>query len=202
MSQTENHSVGESAASGASSGGRRFGRGTGLGVGAVVLIGLAAAFFTWFLVVRPEDDTSAVPFTPATAAPEIATLADLRTLADSGETFYWAGTRSGTRIELTAPDGTVYLRYLPPGESAGSAAPALTVATYPRSDAFEEVRRAAEGEDVTTLDLARGGLAVVDRSSDTNVHLAYPDEPYQIEVYAPEPGLARRLVASGTVRPY
>ena len=94
--------------------------------------------------------------------PEIASLADLRALADSGETFYWAGVRSRTRIELAAPDGTVFIRYLPLDEPAGSTAPALTVATYPRSNAFDEVSRAAEGEDATELELPRGGLAVAD----------------------------------------
>ena len=123
-------------------------------------------------------------------------------LADSGETFYWAGVRSGTRIELTAPDGTVFIRYLPPGEPAGSTAPALTVATYPRSNAFDEVSRAAEGENVTKLDLPGGGVASVDETSGTNVHLAYPDQPYQVEVYSPQVGEARNLVANGTIRAF
>jgi hypothetical protein len=62
-------------------------------------------------------------------------------LRDAGETFYWAGVQTGMRIELTAPDGTVFIRYLPSGEQAGSAAPALTVATYPRSNGFEDEPR-------------------------------------------------------------
>jgi hypothetical protein len=174
-----------------------------LGVGAVVAVGLVAAFLAWFFIVRTDDDeTSAAPTAPSTAVPEIASLADLRALADAGQTFYWAGVRSGRRFELTAPDGTVFIRYLPPGEQPGSAAPALTVATYPRSNGFEEVSRAAEGEDVTRLELPRGGLAVVDQTSRTNVHLAYPGQPYQVEVYSPRVGEARRLVVNGTVRPY
>jgi hypothetical protein len=174
-----------------------------LGAGAVVAVGLAAGFLAWFFIVRTGDDeTSAAPTAPSQAAPEIASLADLRALADSNETFYWAGVRSGTRIELTAPDGTVFIRYLPPGEPAGSTTPTLTVATYRRSDAFEEVSRAAEGEDVSRLKLPRGGLAVVGRTHGTNVHLAYPDQPYQVEVYSPRVGEALRLVANGTVRPY
>jgi hypothetical protein len=172
-------------------------------VSAVAAVGLGAAFLAWFLIVRPSDDgRGAAPPAPSAVVPKIASLADLRALADSGETFYWAGVRAGMRIELTAPDGTVFIRYLPSGEQAGSAAPALTVATYPRSNGFEEVSRAAEGEDVTKLELSRGGLAVVDETNGTNVHLAYPGQPYQVEVYAPRVGEARRLVANGTVRLY
>ena len=172
-------------------------------VSAVVAAGLVAAFLAWFFVVRTNDDeTSAAPTPPSTAVPEIASLADLRALADSGETFYWAGVRSETQIELTASDGTVFIRYLPAGEPAGSTAPTLTVATYPRSNAFDEVSRAAEGDDASKLELPRGGLAVVGETRGTNVHLAYPDQPYQVEVYSPLVGEARRLVANGSVRPY
>jgi hypothetical protein len=174
-----------------------------LGVGAVVALGLVAAFLAWFLIVRANDDeTSAAPTAPSTAVPEIASLADLRALADSGETFYWAGARSGTRVELTATDGTVFIRYLLPGEPADSTTPALTVATYPRANAFDEVSRAAEGEDATQLELPGGGLAVAGETGDTNVHLAYPGQPYQVEVYSPRAGEALRLVANGTVRLY
>ena len=75
---------------------------------AVVAIGIVAGLLAWFFIVRTDDDeTSAAPTAPSTATPEIASLADLTALADSGETFYWAGVRSGTQIELTAPDGTV-----------------------------------------------------------------------------------------------
>ena len=173
------------------------------GVGAIVAAGLVAASLAWFLIARTnDDDTSAAPTAPSSAVPEIASPADLRALADSGETFYWAGVRSRTRIELAAPDGTVFIRYLPPGEPAGSTAPALTVATYPRSNAFDEVSRAAEGEDATELELPRGGLAVADDTGGTNVHLAYRASRTRWEVYSPRLGEALRLVANGTVRPY
>jgi hypothetical protein len=174
-----------------------------LGVAAVVAIGIAAGLLAWFLVGRSDDDsTSAAPTAPSAGVPEIASLDDLRALADSGDTFYWAGVRSGTRIELTATDGTVFIRYLLPGQPAGTSAPVLTVATYPRANAFEEVSNVAEGENVTTIDLPRGGLAVVDETGGTNVHLAYPDAPYQAEVYSPRVGEARALVENGTIRPF
>ena len=177
-------------------------RRTLLGVVAVVAVGLLAAFLAWFFIVRDDDESSAAPTAPATAVPKIASVADLTALADSGEAFYWAGVRSGTRIELTAPDGTVFIRYLPPGEPAGSTSPALTVATYPRSNAFDEVSRAAAGENATKLDLPGGGVASVDDTTGTNVHLAYPDQPYQVEVYSPQVGEARSLVETGTIRPF
>lgn len=199
MSQPHDTPVGAAADDAdAKSGGRRR---VILGVGVIVWVGILAALLAWLLIVRPGDDSEAAPVSPP-GVPAVASVADLRALSDSGETFYWAGTRAGTRIELTATDGTVFVRYLPQGEPAGSSAPALTVATYPRANGFAEVSRAARAENVATIDLPEGGLAVVDESTGTNVHLAYPDQPYQAEVYSPKAGLARTLVENGTIRPF
>lgn len=203
MSQPDDVPVGDVAQHDASEReGRRPGGPALLGIGAIVAVGLAAALLAWLLIDRSDGETAAAPTAPSAGVPEIASLDDLRALADSGETFYWAGVRGGTRIELTATDGTVFIRYLPPNQPAGSAEPVLTVATYPRSNGFEEVTTAAEGENVTTIELPLGGLAVVDNATGTNVHLAYPDQPYQAEVYSPTAGLARTLVANGTIRPF
>ena len=174
-----------------------------LGIGAIVAVGLAAALLAWLLIDRSDDEApAAAPTAPSAGVPEIASLDDLRALADSGETFYWAGVRTGTRIELTVTDGTVFIRYLPPDQPAGTGEPVLTVATYPRANGFEEVSKAGEGENVTTIELPLGGLAVVDNTTGTNVHLAYPDQPYQAEVYSPRAGLARTLIENGTIRPF
>jgi hypothetical protein len=179
------------------------------GAGAVVAVALAVAFVAWLAIDRGDETStpqaeSTIPSgtAPATtspvATPRIATIADLRALKNTA--FYWAGNRVGTRFELTsAADGTVFIRYLAPGQQAGSQAPALTVATYSRPDGFAEVERAAKRANVTRLDLPEGGLAVVDERGKRNVHLAYPGQPYQVEVYSPQPGLARRLVESGAI---
>ena len=145
---------------------------------------------------RERRQTSAAPTAPSAAVPEIASLADLRALADSGETFYWAGVRSGTRIELAASDGTVFIRYLPPGEPAGSTAPALTVATYPRANAFDEVSRAAEDEDATQLELPRGGLAVAARRAARTS--TSPTRASRTRSRSTRPGSARPCASSRT----
>jgi hypothetical protein len=116
--------------------------------------------------------------------------------------FNWVGSRRGTRIELTrTPGGTIFIRYLPPTAHAGDVRPFLTVATYPQAHSFAEVENAAEDRNDRKIELAGGAIAVYDATRPTNVHIAYPAQPYQVEVYAPAPGLARRLVAAGAVRP-
>ena len=89
--------------------------------------------------------------------------------------------------------GTVYVRYLPTGTAAGTLEPYLTVATYPRPNGYAEVQAAAKNEGSKSFEVAEGGLAVYDPASPTNVHIGFPGKAYQIEVFAPEKGLALRL---------
>ncbi len=46
-----------------------------------------------------------------------------------------------------------------------------------------------------------GGFAFVDKNHPTSVYLAYPGSNFQIEVFDPNPSVARRLVTSGKIVP-
>jgi hypothetical protein len=184
--------------------------------GAVVAVALAAGFIAWLVLGRGSDSEPAgqttitstttlsgrVP-TSAVATPSIASPSELRAVAAATTIpIYWVGARNGTKIELTrAPGGTVFIRYLPPQARAGDSQAFLTVATYPRPKAYAEVRRAARSSKSRTIALAGGGIAVYDPGHPTNVHIAYPTQPYQIEVFSPQHGTALKLVESGAVRP-
>jgi hypothetical protein len=116
--------------------------------------------------------------------------------------FYWVGSRPRTHIELTrTPSGAIFIRYLPRTARAGDVRPFLTVGTYPRPNAFAEVKNAAKERNDKKIELAGGGIAIYDPTRPTNVHIAYPHQPYQVEVYAPGPNAATELVAAGAVRP-
>jgi hypothetical protein len=170
-------------------------------IGAVIAVGLAAALVVWLVVGRSGDDSS-TSGAAAEVEPTLMSAPELADLAGSTSTpLYWAGPRSGTRYEVTRTGtGTVYLRYLPPDLQPGAVQPALTVVTYPLENALARTRAGA-GERSSRIQLPGGGLAVVDPSRPTNVHFAFPEQAVQVEVYAPTPGLARRLVVSGAVRP-
>jgi hypothetical protein len=184
----------------------------GVRVGAVLAVGFAAALFTW-LVLEQTDEASPVaePSTLTTATtplvpearPVIASVGQLReAAASSAVPIYWVGSRKGTRIEFTlAPGGPIIVRYLPPGTRAGARGSFLTIATYPRPNGYREVLASATEPNATTMKLAGGGIAVYNSDEPTNFHVAYPGQPYQIEVFAPERGLARTLVSGGEVRP-
>ena len=140
----------------------------------------------------------------STAAPKptVASLADLKSLATSlGHPVYWAGPKKGYTYELKqTAGGQVYIRYLPPGRSVGASGQFLTVATYPFPKAFEATQGLAKQANAVTINLAGGGLAVIDTSYRKSIHLAYPGSDYQVEVYDPSAAVARQLVSSGRVK--
>ena len=138
------------------------------------------------------------PATSATAA----SVADLRSLARTlGHPIYWAGKRPGYTYELTQAGGNVVLRYLPPGVRVGARAEYTGVATYLFPHALAAIRKVARGKGSTVIELAGGGLAVIDGRSPKNIHLAYPHSDLQIEVFGSSPAELRRIVASKQIVP-
>jgi hypothetical protein len=169
-----------------------------LRVGALLAVGLAV-FLTGWLVLGGRDDGSASE-NGASAASE----SELRSLAAAASTpVYWAGPRDGQTYELTrTTDGRVYVRYLPDDVEVGDPRPQfLTVGTYPRPNAWAELRRASREPGAVSRRLPNDGMMVFSRSRPTSVYLGYAGGRYQIEVYAPSPGSARKLVLTGQIVP-
>ena len=181
-------------------------------VGAVLAVAIAAAVVAWVLIDRNNGNSSqssglvtvpTVTTSGQVTRPSIRSVAELQTLARASPVpLYWAGERAGSRLEFTrAPTGAIFVRYLPPGVAAGDLRPYLTVATYPTPHGFTEIQTSARSSKTKTIHLAGGGLAVYDTATPTNVHIAYPGQPYQIEVFAPGNGTATALVSNGAIRP-
>jgi len=135
------------------------------------------------------------------AVPTAASRAELTALATSlGHPVYWAGPRVGYTYEVTQDSsGKVFIRYLPPGVAAGSSKQFLTVATYPFPAALGAIQALDKSGQGSTIQLSGGGLAHVDPKYPKNIHLAYPDSDYQVEVFAPSAAAARRVVSSDKI---
>jgi hypothetical protein len=191
---------------------------TSIRIGAVIAVALAAAFVVWLLVRNDDSSSNAstqtvstVATTPTTTTPSneanppaATSETELQRLAAAGATVYWAGpAEAGTTLTLVkVPNGTFYVRYLPPGaEVTDPIPPSLVVATYPLEGALAAVKRAAKSPDSVSIPIANGGTAVYAKSKPTNVYFAYPKSSTQIEVYDPSPGRALQLVTSGSVTP-
>jgi hypothetical protein len=120
-----------------------------------------------------------------------------------GRPVYWAGERPPARLEYTrASNGSTYVRYLTGSAPAGDKGSTyVVVATYAQPDARARVQSTARAKHLTVEHLLNGAVAVSDPRSPRNIHVVFDGEPYQVEVYAPRPGEARRIVLTGAVRP-
>lgn len=181
-------------------------------MGAGVALVVAALIAAW-LVVDRGDSTSArgtigaigTTGTPGPIAtgikPAGLSARGLKALAGVvGQPIYWAGPRAGYLYELSrTTNGSVYIRYLPPGfEPGAEEGKLLIVATYPLSRALDALKKVSGGRGI---DIPGGGLALVSEDNPKSVHVAFPKVDYQIEVFDPAPGRALEAASSGQVRP-
>lgn len=172
---------------------------------AVLAVAAALAFVAWLAVGRSDSgsDPPAASSEPL-VVPEAATavpisLRGLRTLGGAlDRPIYWAGARPRLQYELTqASDGKVWIRYLPKDAEIGQKdTPYLTVGTYPVTDAFAATSRAAEQASSTLVEVGDDAVAFHAKERPNNVYLAFRDADYQIEVFDPDAGGAKKLVAS------
>ena len=84
-----------------------------------------------------------------------------------------------------------------PDAKPGTKDPYLTVATYPFQGAYPAIQAVTKNGNITKIKLSKQGLAETEKGPSTNVHAAYPDVDYQVEVYDPAPGAAAALVSAG-----
>jgi hypothetical protein len=160
--------------------------------GAAIALAVVVGLIVWLAL---RDTGSSSTSTNAKAV----SVADIRALAASvGHPIFWVGPKPGYTYEVThTSNGSIYIRYLPPGEKVGVKKAYLTVATYPFAGAYEAIRKVTKQKGITSIKLAHGGLGEVAAKSPQSVHVAYPGVDYQVELYDPTPGTATGLVATG-----
>ena len=160
--------------------------------GAAIALAVVVGLIVWLAL---RDTGSSPTSTNAKAV----SVAGIRTLAASvGHPIFWVGPKPGYTYEVTrTSNGSIYIRYLPPGEKVGVKKAYLTVATYPFAGAYEAIRNVTKQKGNTPIKLAHGGLGEVAAKSPQSIHVAYPGVDYQVEVYDPTPGTATGLVATG-----
>jgi hypothetical protein len=164
-------------------------------VALAALIGLAV----WLVV--DSGGGSSTKSTTKGIGPVAFSLAGLRSFAArASQPIYWVGARRNTKYEIRRNSAGVYLRYLPKGAKAGDAKPLLTIGTYPLANAYAITKTGSTGPDAVTVDIQGGGVAAYNKKHPANVYVAYPGSAFQVEVFAPNQAVPRRLAASGRVQ--
>src|SRR5215210_4143499 len=170
-----------------------------LRLGAVIAVALAVALILWLVLKEGGNDNEAAkPAGAVAASPQ-----DLQAVPDSvNHPVYWAGRRAGYTYELSQTTGGVYVRYLPPGVAVGDKQPKyLTIASYPYSNAYATLTKAAKTKGAVSSELPGGGIAVVSAKQPKSVYIAFPSANLEVEVYDPSPKRARQTAFSGRIVP-
>lgn len=139
---------------------------------------------------------------PASAPkPTAASPQELAAVAKSlGHPIYWLGPKKNFTYELRrTSNGSVSVRYLPPGVAVGSAQPYNSVATYPFKNAYAATKGLTKTPSIREVNVPGGGVGVYDKGYPQSIHVAYPGTDLQIEIYDPSAARARAAVTSGQV---
>jgi len=168
-------------------------------VGAAVLVGVV----TWFATSSNRDGGNPILGSASGDARMVESGEMAKATDEVGHSFFWAGERPGTKIELRHDEvGNTHVRYLTgdaqPGEPAQRF---LDIGTYPFDGAREATRKLAGRQG---LEPVRVGDAIgfFDPKRPTSVFLVFPDRPdYQVEIYHPDGDGALDVAMSGDIVP-
>jgi len=162
--------------------------------GALAAVAVVVGLILWLSLRDTGGSSSQGPSNATAVSPD-----QLKSLASSvGHPVFWLGPKPGETYELTrTSNGSIYVRYLPPGVDVGSKQAYLTVATYPFPAAYPAIQNVTREKGVQTVHLPHRGLAEIAQQDKTSVHAAYPGIDYQVEVFDPTPGNAWAFVKGG-----
>ena len=127
------------------------------------------------------------------------TEAQLRDLVISKKlTAYWVGPLDGAKYSLISnANGQVFVRYLPEGKGLEDTnADYRVIATYPQSDAFSITKAAGNQANAISVTNVDGAQVFYSKSYAANVYVAFPDAPYEIEIFDPKDGGALSLATN------
>ncbi len=103
-------------------------------------------------------------------------------------TAYWAGPVLDSKYSLYQPNSkTIVIRYLPRGEGLRDALPKYRViVTYAnQKGSFDAIRAAGKKPENVGFVNIDGNAVFYRRERPTNVYMAIPDKPFQIEIFDP-----------------
>lgn len=175
----------------------------------VVLLTLIVASFVGFQLGASNsasklDTNSTSTFTDVVAGKVALTESELISAVKKlGVTVYWAGPVKGAKYTLSVPsDGQAYVRYLPNGEGLTDTNPNyVVIATYTTTNAFDATQSAGNTTNGITFINTDGAAVYYNKSTATNVYVAYPGKDFQIEVFDPIAKTALEIASrSGALR--
>ena len=113
---------------------------------------------------------------------------------------YWAGRLDNTSYELTVTaSGSTYIRYLPIGALAGSTQEYLTIGSYAKTDAYQQLQTWSKKTGAVSVRDKGGALVVRQSANAKNTYFAFKNSPLLVEVFSPLPNASFDLIQSGKI---
>lgn len=122
----------------------------------------------------------------------------VRLVSENNLVAYWSGPQTGALYSLVAnTSGQVFIRYLPNGAGLDdTAANYRVVATYPQADAFAITQAAGNQPNAISFVNPDGAQVFFSKDFPSNIYMAYPDAPFEIEIFDPGSGTALNLATT------
>lgn len=114
---------------------------------------------------------------------------------------YWSGPQENALYSLVINNNhQVFVRYLPNGKGLDdTSATYRVVATYPQADAFTVTKAAGNQPNAISFVNGDGAQVFYSKTLSGNVYVAYPDVPFEIEVFDPADGVALSMATASDV---
>jgi hypothetical protein len=172
------------------------------GVGIVVLLVLAGVG-GWLLHGSSDNGNAATASDHAqdikVGVPTIVTASQLEEFAGDHAPVYWAGARSGTKLELTQTSkDAIFVRYLPDTATAGDTSKYLTVGTYDDVDGYSALT-AAKSDVADVVHGQNGAIIAVFKKRPLSTYFSFKNAGFQVEVFSPEHGQSKKLTDDGSI---
>ena len=122
----------------------------------------------------------------------------VKIITENNLVAYWSGPEQGALYSLVAnTSGQVFIRYLPNGAGLDdTAAGYRVIATYPQPDAFAITQAAGNQPNAISFVNPDGAQVFFSKDFPSNIYMAYPDAPYEIEIFDPGAGTALGLATT------
>jgi hypothetical protein len=119
----------------------------------------------------------------------------IEAVRSAGISVYWIGSASGAKYAFNnLAEDQNFIRYLPGGNGISDTTEKYRIiGTYADPNAYATMQQAAASATGVSSVNPDGSIVFYSRATPLHVYMAFPDKPFQFEIFDPTPGVALKL---------